>query len=229
MLRRYVVSKVQHVRKQTQYTRTHTRTREYMRTTCKTTCTTMPWNIGTRNCLTEYTVHSLSNCYGLLPWCCWTMMPDGVIQHKFLQKCVILHSCVHGRRKDFPGGSSWFFEKFCRRAKKWRNMFFYHLKWRKQHFLLKCSNSCPLPTMPVTNLGHQGRWRVFWEGPKFFKLCPIVLNYVQHIFPRRAKIVSRAKAPLVTGLLPTPMLVCRKKFVPHHLKIGVISSVLTPF
>jgi len=147
----------------------------------------------------------------------------------FLQKCVILHSCVHGRRKDFPGGSSWFFEKFCRRAKKWRNMFFYHLKWRKQHFLLKCSNSCPLPTMPVTNLGHQGRWRVFWEGPKFFKLCPIVLNYVQHIFPRRAKIVSRAKAPLVTGLLPTPMLVCRKKFVPHHLKIGVISSVLTPF
>jgi len=35
--------------------------------------------------------------------------------------------------------------------------------------------------------------------------------------------------PLVTGLFPTPMLVCRKKFVPHHLKIGVITSVLTTF
>jgi len=27
----------------------------------------------------------------------------------------------------------------------------------------------------VTSLGHQ--------GGQFFKLCPIVLNYVQHIFP----------------------------------------------
>jgi len=35
--------------------------------------------------------------------------------------------------------------------------------------------------------------------------------------------------PLVTGLLATPMLVCRKKFVPYHLKIGIISSVLSPF
>jgi len=25
---------------------------------------------------------------------------------------------------------------------------------------------------PVTSLGHQGGQRVFWEGPKFFKLCP---------------------------------------------------------
>jgi len=25
--------------------------------------------------------------------------------------------------------------------------------------------------------------RVFWKGPKCFKLCPIVLNYVQDIFP----------------------------------------------
>jgi len=29
---------------------------------------------------------------------------------------------------------------------------------------------------PVTSLEHQGGQRVFWEGPKFFKLCPIVLN-----------------------------------------------------
>jgi len=24
-----------------------------------------------RNCLAEYTVHSLSPCYGLPHWCCW--------------------------------------------------------------------------------------------------------------------------------------------------------------
>jgi len=40
---------------------------------------------------------------------------------------------------------------------------------------------------PVTSLGPQVGRRVFWEGPKFFKLCPIFLNYVQHIFPRGAK------------------------------------------
>jgi len=27
-------------------------------------------------------------------------------------------------------------------------------------------------TRPVTSLGHQEGRRVFWEGPKFFKLCP---------------------------------------------------------
>ena len=36
---------------------------------------------------------------------------------------------------------------------------------------------------PVTSLGHQGWRRVLWEGPKFFKLDPIVFNYAQHIFP----------------------------------------------
>ena len=36
---------------------------------------------------------------------------------------------------------------------------------------------------PVTSLGHQEERRVFWEGPKFFELCPIVSNHDQHIFP----------------------------------------------
>jgi len=40
---------------------------------------------------------------------------------------------------------------------------------------------------PVTSLGHQEGRRVFWEGPKFFELCPIFLNYVQHNFLGRAK------------------------------------------
>ena len=39
----------------------------------------------------------------------------------------------------------------------------------------------------VTNLRHQEGRRVFWEGPKIFELCPIVLNYVQHILPGGAK------------------------------------------
>jgi len=48
---------------------------------------------------------------------------------------------------------------------------------------------------PVTSLGHQGWRRVFWwspnflKGPKFFKLCPIVFNCAQHIFPGGRKIL----------------------------------------
>ena len=35
---------------------------------------------------------------------------------------------------------------------------------------------------PVTILGHQEGRSVFWEGPKFFVLCPIVWKYIQQIF-----------------------------------------------
>jgi len=50
---------------------------------------------------------------------------------------------------------------------------------------------------PVTSLGHQGGRRVFWEGDKFFKLCPIVSKYVRHIFSRGGEIFSRGGfAPL---------------------------------
>jgi len=34
------------------------------------------------------------------------------------------------------------------------------------------------------------------RGAQIFKLCPIVLNYVQHTFPGRAKIFLGDKAPL---------------------------------
>jgi len=54
---------------------------------------------------------------------------------------------------------------------------------------------------PVTSRGHQEGRRVFREGPKYFELCPIVLNYVRHIFPGGAKFFSRRGAPLVTVLL----------------------------
>jgi len=57
-------------------------------------------------------------------------------------------------------------------------------------------------TRPVTSLGHQGWRRVFWEGPKFFKLCPIVCNCAQQNFPWRAKSFA-GRFPLVTGLIVT--------------------------
>ena len=53
---------------------------------------------------------------------------------------------------------------------------------------------------PVTSLGHQGWRRVFWEGPELFKLCRIVLNYPQRIFPGGRKIFQGRFAPLVAGL-----------------------------
>jgi len=54
----------------------------------------------------------------------------------------------------------------------------------------------------VTSLGHQGVRRVFWEVPKVFELCPIVLDFVQHIFPGEAKNFQGAfpLAPLITIL-----------------------------
>ena len=49
------------------------------------------------------------------------------------------------------------------------------------------------PKQARNQLGTSGG-RVFWEGPKFFKLCPVVLNYVQHILPGEGKIFSNPPA-----------------------------------
>jgi len=55
---------------------------------------------------------------------------------------------------------------------------------------------------PVTSLGHPEGRRVFWEGPKFFELCPVVSNDDQHIFPGGANNFLRGiRPPLVTGLV----------------------------
>jgi len=136
---------------------------------------------------------------------------------------------VHGRRKDFFQGISGFFPKFSRGPEVVKFVFL-PLETSETAFLLKFSNPYPLPTRFVTSLGHQGRRRVFWEGPNFlnymsnsFELCPT------HFFKGGEQFFRWGFHPRVTGLLPTPMLACRKKFVPHHLKVGVISSVLTPF
>jgi len=47
----------------------------------------------------------------------------------------------------------------------------------------------------VTNLGHQGVRRVFWEKPKIFELCPIVLNFVLHVFPGETKNIPTGASP----------------------------------
>ena len=58
---------------------------------------------------------------------------------------------------------------------------------------------------PITSLGNQGGGQaVFWKWPKFFKLFPMVLNYVQHIFTGGWKFSRRASPPLVTGLFASP-------------------------
>jgi len=53
-----------------------------------------------------------------------------------------------------------------------------------------------LHLLPIVRINRQqvpnqletpGGAKTFWEGPKFFELCPIVLNYVQQIFPRGTK------------------------------------------
>ena len=61
-------------------------------------------------------------------------------------------------------------------------------------------------TRPVTILVHHGWRRVFLEGPKFFKVCLIVFNYAQQIFPGVAKNFAegaKPPSPQVTGLAVT--------------------------
>ena len=49
-------------------------------------------------------------------------------------------------------------------------------------------------------MGHQKGRRVFREGPKVFELCPIFLNYVQHIFPEGEKFSRGGFGPPGYGL-----------------------------
>ena len=52
--------------------------------------------------------------------------------------------------------------------------------WNQKTSKTFCTKGSVL-SRPVTSLGHEGRI-LFWEGSKFFKLGPIVSNYIQHIF-----------------------------------------------
>jgi len=79
-------------------------------------------------------------------------------------------------------------------------------------------------TRPVTSLGHQEGRRVFREGPTFFELCPIFLNYVQHIFPGGAKIFLGGFAPPAPPLVGACQeLFWRSKFRNFFLKVPFTS------
>ena len=78
------------------------------------------------------------------------------------------------------------------------------LRCIRQIFLDRLTTSLRVGYRLVTSFGHQGWWRVFWEGPIFFKLCPIVCNYAQHIFPGEGEFCGGASPPLrplVTSLV----------------------------
>ena len=72
--------------------------------------------------------HPAMACSVLTAYCCWTVLPDGVIQHSFYKNGVTYTLVCMGVGRILSRG-----EKFV----------FYHSKLRKQPFLLKFSNSCP--------------------------------------------------------------------------------------
>jgi len=51
------------------------------------------------------------------------------------------------------------------------------------------------PKQARNQFGTLGGAKGFLKGPKFFKLCPIILNYVQHIFKGGEKSFSGASPP----------------------------------
>ena len=60
------------------------------------------------------------------------------------------------------------------------------------------SQNSEMPHQARNHLGILGGAKSFWEGPKFFELCPVVLNYVQHIVPRGRQNFT------ITGYGPVP-------------------------
>ena len=75
-------------------------------------------------------------------WCCWTVLPDGVIQHNNF-------TCVHGRRKDFPGVALVHFSKSFSRGAKSGEICFLPLKTKKTALFAKICKFLP----PYTHAG----------------------------------------------------------------------------
>jgi len=69
-------------------------------------------------------------------WCCWIVLTDDVIQHKFLQKwCHFTCLCAWASEGFFPGGGpSGFFKMFFKCWPKVVKFVFCHSKLRKQPF-----------------------------------------------------------------------------------------------
>ena len=85
-----------------------------------------------------------------------------------------------------------------------------------------------VPPRPVTSLGRQEEQRVFWEGSKFFKLCPT------HFSRGGGKFGSGASPLLVTGLVPPPTslieAVARARFIgTSHCSCSIYSFHVCPF
>ena len=66
---------------------------------------------------------------------------------------------------------------------------------------------------PVTSLAHWAGRIVFWEGPKLFKLCPIVLNYFQYTFPGGQCPLSYEPAKDVSIFLRSSFTKTKRRFV----------------
>jgi len=72
------------------------------------------------------------------------VLQDSVIQHNFSQKGVILHACMHGRRKEvFQGGPLVDFSKRFSTGAKSCEICFLPLEIKKTAFFAEISNSCP--------------------------------------------------------------------------------------
>ena len=86
---------------------------------------------------------------------------------------------------------------------------------------------------PVTSRGHKEGRRVFREGPKYFELCPIVLNYVRHIFPGGAKFFLGGAPPWLRSCyiiisMMTSFMRVSQKLVFHQSKcISAIKRILS--
>jgi len=63
-------------------------------------------------------------------------------------------------------------------------------------YLLQTHGTCHGHNQAHNQLGTSGGRRVVWQGPKVFKVCPIVLNYVLDIFSGGTNIFLGEFAPL---------------------------------
>jgi len=79
--------------------------------------------------------------------CCWTVLPDGVIQHNFSQKwCHFTCLCAWASEEIFPGGALVDFSKSFPRGEKVVKFVFYHSKLRNSIICWNFQIPAPLPT-----------------------------------------------------------------------------------
>ena len=108
-------------------------------------------------------------------WCCWTVLPDGVIQHNFLQNsCNFTWLRAWEPEGVFPGMAVVDFSKsFSRRGEKWWTLFFTNRNCRLPAFhyrylddthtnYIKSDRCVLMPHFPSTNLSVFDTKNHFW-------------------------------------------------------------------